>query len=272
LRPAARPAGPCASWPAGAPQHSQAPSACGLQREGRAATWLARLAPRASLPRVAAAVGAGVGATALLRTPVAGLLVLLAAWGADRWKHRHAKKQAADARAAAVVELCMVMAAELTAGRTPQEALRWAGDVDSDLGKTISGAVKYDHDVPAVLRRTASHPGAESLARLAACWQVSASSGAGLARAVDRLAHTLQAEEAQRRELAAQLAGPRATARLLAVLPAFGLLLGAGLGADPLHVLLATPYGLACLTVGLTLNVAGVLWTERIAHAAEYGT
>jgi tight adherence protein B len=86
---------------------------------------------------------------------------------------------------------------------------------------------------------------------------------------VERLANGLRAEEAQRREVSAQLAGPRATARLVAILPLFGLMLAAGLGGDPLRVLFGTSYGLVCLGTGLALDVVGVLWTERIASAAE---
>lgn len=109
------------------------------------------------------------------------------------------------------------------------------------------------------------------LRALAACWTVCARSGAGLAAAVDRLEEGLRAEQAQRRALDAELAGPRATAALLAVLPLVGLLLAAALGADPLRVLLHTPLGLLCLVTGLALDAAGVLWTRRLAARAAAG-
>ncbi len=67
--------------------------------------------------------------------------------------------------------------------------------------------------------------------------------GAGLAAALDRVAAALRAEADQRDDLRAQLAGPRSTAVLLALLPVFGLVLGAGLGAHPSAVLLHTPPG-----------------------------
>ena len=69
-----------------------------------------------------------------------------------------------------------------------------------------------------------------------------------------------------------QLAGPRATAALLGALPAVGVLLGTGLGAAPLDVLLRTSWGLGCLVLGSLLTIAGVAWTERIARAAEEAT
>jgi tight adherence protein B len=106
------------------------------------------------------------------------------------------------------------------------------------------------------------------LRSLSACWTVCATSGSGLAAAVERLAEGLRAEQAQRRAVDAELAGPRATAGLLAVLPGAGLLMAAGLGADPLHVLLETPLGLVCLVLGLGLDGLGVLWTSRLVARA----
>jgi tight adherence protein B len=56
---------------------------------------------------------------------------------------------------------------------------------------------------------------------------------------------------------------------MLALLPALGVLLGTGFGADPLRVLLHTPAGLACLLSGGLLEWAGLAWTSRIARSAE---
>ena len=56
---------------------------------------------------------------------------------------------------------------------------------------------------------------------------------------------------------------------MLAGLPALGLLLGAALGADPLHVLLHTGPGLGCLLIGGLLEGAGLWWALRIVRGAE---
>lgn len=106
------------------------------------------------------------------------------------------------------------------------------------------------------------------LRALAACWRVCSAAGAGLAGAVDRMADGLRAAQAQQRLVESELAGPRATAGLLAVLPLAGVALGAALGAQPLTVLLHTRLGAACLTVGLALDALGVWWTGRIVARA----
>jgi tight adherence protein B len=98
---------------------------------------------------------------------------------------------------------------------------------------------------------------------------VCSSAGSGLAAGIDRLQEGLRAAESQRRAVDAELAGPRATAGLLAVLPVAGLGLAAALGAHPVQVLLHTRFGLYCLLLGLGLDAAGVMWTRRLVASAD---
>ncbi len=179
-----------------------------------------------------------------------------------------------DERARAV-EACAALAGELRAGRAPGDALAAASSLATGPSaaalQSAAGAVRLGGDPAPALRATSGSAVPEVLRALAACWTVCAGSGAGLAAAVERLEHGLRAEQAQRRAVDAELAGPRATAGLLAVLPAGGLLLAAGLGADPLRVLLTTPVGLLCLTVGLALDALGLWWTGRLVARAGGG-
>lgn len=209
--------------------------------------------------------------------PWTALLPLLpAAPTALRWiRQRHTWRVQEQARRAAVTELCGALAAELTAGRTPATALREASAALPVLAEFLLPAVtaaELGGDVTAELQVAAGRPGVEGLRHLAACWRVSESSGAGLAAALGRLGEGLRGEEAVRREVTAQLAAPRASARLLAALPAFGLVLGAGLGARPWEVLLGTSWGVGCLVAGLVLDGCGLLWVEQLSkRAAEPG-
>ena len=93
--------------------------------------------------------------------------------------------------------------------------------------------------------------------------------GAGLADALDRLVAQDRRSEEVRRQLDAHLAAPRATARMLALLPLLGLLLGFAIGGDPLGWLLGTPLGWACLVLGLLLIAAGLGWATRIVARTE---
>jgi tight adherence protein B len=185
-----------------------------------------------------------------------------------RWNDPTGRREAAGRRAA-VIELCSALGAELRSGATARTALIAAARDVPEVGHLAAVAAAPHGDVIQALRATAALRGGAGLWRLAACWQVSERSGSGLAPSVSRLAGALRDEEQVRREVAAQLAGPRATSVLLALLPGFGLVMGSALGADPLAVLFGTPLGQGCLVLGLLLEVTGLLWTAGITRRAE---
>lgn len=209
---------------------------------------------------------------AVVLGPVVALLALLAALVLARWSRSRAAVRAAARERARAVEACAALAAELRSGREPADALAAAALVATGPSQpaltAAAAAARLGGDVPAALTSAPDSAVGAVLRALAACWTVCASSGSGLAAAVERLEEGLRAEQAQQRAVDAELAGPRATAGLLAVLPAAGLLMAAGLGADPLHVLLGTPLGLVCLVIGLGLEGLGLLWTGRLVRRA----
>ncbi|WP_438490507.1 type II secretion system F family protein [Streptomyces sp. S186] len=187
-----------------------------------------------------------------------------------RWLAGQARRRAAERRSVEVIRFCRAVAAELRAGRQPDRALVAAGAPGlGEAGPAVLAAARYGGDVPGALRAAARQPGAEGLTGAAACWQAAVEGGAGLARGLERIAAGLAAQRDQREELRAQLAGPRATALMLALLPVGGLLMGGALGADPLGVLLHTPAGWGCLAVGGLLEWGGVAWTARIVADAS---
>ncbi|MFF4044527.1 type II secretion system F family protein [Streptomyces sp. NPDC001816] len=203
------------------------------------------------IPAVAGAAG----------VPVLRRMRLARAAGRDR-----------EGRADAVIGLCGALAGEVRAGRQPAEALLRAARDSGGLGDAqaaVVAAARFGGDVPGALAVAARRPGAEGLLGLAACWRVAVDQGAGLAAGLDRLDAALRAERDQRADLRAQLAGARATALLLAALPALGLLLGSAMGADPLRVLLHSGAGLGCLVAGAAFEGAGMWWAARIVRGAE---
>ncbi|OEU90827.1 hypothetical protein DB35_04805 [Streptomyces abyssalis] len=181
--------------------------------------------------------------------------------------------RAKERRATAVVELCGAVSGELRAGRHPDRALLSAGGIAlrelGDGGAAVLAAARFGGDVPGAMREAARSPGAEGLRGVAACWQVAVEGGAGLAAGLDKVADALRAERDGREELRSLLAGPRSTAVVLALLPAFGLVLGTAMGAAPVRVLLHSQAGLICLVVGGLLEWAGIAWVARIVRTAE---
>lgn len=115
---------------------------------------------------------------------------------------------------------------------------------------------------------TAGGEAARSWCALAAALEVADSTGAPLARSLERLADSLVDIARVRRDAGTALAGPVATSRTVLLMPGAGLLLAAGLGFDPLHVLLTTAPGLACLVAGSSLVAIGWRWNRGLVSRA----
>jgi tight adherence protein B len=210
-------------------------------------------------------------AAAALGWAVAGSVVLAAAAGvATRAVSRTAAarqdRRRALARQAAAVDLVTALAAELRGGAEPRAAL--AITCGAAFASVAAAARSPATDPAGALRTVAASEGSELLADLAAAWQVTDAAGAGLAGPATRLAESARAADAVRRELDAALAGPRATAALLSMLPVAGVLLGSALGADPLAFLVSSGGGRVVLLAGTLLIATGVSWTAAIVRRA----
>lgn len=174
--------------------------------------------------------------------------------------------RAAARRQALVVDVCESLVGELRAGQPLVAGLEHCLDVWADLEPVVAAA-RLSADVPEALRRLASRPGAEGLREIASAWQVSQRSGAGLAAALSQVARTARERQSTRHLVRGELASAQATARLVAGLPLVSLAMSAGIGGNPWHFLLGTPFGVACLGGGALFAFLGLLWIDAIARA-----
>lgn len=189
------------------------------------------------------------------------------------WVWLRLRRSARDAKARRqrslqTAEIVDSLAAELGAGIIAGQALQNLS-VDMAMLGGAATASRMGGDVPEALRTASRQPGAEALEELAAAWEVSERSGAPMARVLDRLGDGIRDERDAQREILAGLGPARATARLMAVLPLFGLGMGISMGAKPVHILLDTMVGSLCLAAGSALACAGVWWVDQIAARAE---
>jgi tight adherence protein B len=106
-------------------------------------------------------------------------------------------------------------------------------------------------------------------ARVRAAVVLAERTGAPLAEVLERIEADARGTDRARAVAAAQTAGSRATAWLLAGLPLAGIALGYAIGADPLAVLLHTPIGAACAFGAVILQLAGLSWAGRITGGAS---
>ncbi|MFJ5616107.1 hypothetical protein [Micromonospora sp. NPDC093243] len=203
---------------------------------------------------LAGLTGAGVGG--LLAGPVAAAALagygLLGVRAAVRWQVTRSVERARRRR----LDQLAGLAADLRAG-LPVPALGGAA-----TAPTVEGA---DQPVAHVATAGRPEPGGR-LDRLAsAAVRLADRTGAPLAELLERIEADARSTDRGLAAAAAQAAGARATAWLLAALPLGGIGLGYGIGVDPVRVLLHTPIGAACTLLAVALQAAGLFWAERLA-------
>lgn len=199
-------------------------------------------------PRVAVPVTA----VGIVVATVARVVVL-------RTRLRRARQAAAD-----IAQAATVLAAELELGRVPATALLTAA-ADCPVLVPAATAAEIGGDVVQTWERQAKAPGCGGLLVLSRAWRVAAVTGSALGPSLAAVAMVLGAEEEVDRLVAGELAAPRMTGVVLALLPVAGIGLGYAIGGDPLGFLLGAPWGWACLLAGTALACIGLLWTERLA-------
>ncbi|WP_375431054.1 type II secretion system F family protein [uncultured Friedmanniella sp.] len=230
-------------------------------RSGR--QWWRRVA-------AAVAVAAALTLTVVLAGPRAAvytatsLLVLATVAHLGRLRGR---RRAAERGRLAVAEAATVLAANLRVGMVPAQALTKAAAGCPVLDEARA-TLAIGGDVPAVWRRQSAVEGRAGLRELARAWQVSGVSGASLTGTLEEVAAGLAADQSLRAVVGSELAAPRATGKLMAVLPVLGIGMGYLIGGDPLQWLVAGPAGWGCLLLGVGLACAGVLWIENLARRA----
>jgi tight adherence protein B len=106
----------------------------------------------------------------------------------------------------------------------------------------------------------------QAVRRLQRAWSLAQRHGLPLAEVLDSVRRDLDATARFTGQTDARMAGPRASAAVLALLPMSGLLLGEAMGARPGRVLLTTTPGQVLLVLGAALIFAGVAWTVRLTR------
>jgi len=196
---------------------------------------------------------------------VVGLCAGLVAGTCAQLVRTHLRRRRAVTGEAEVVSACRLLGGLLRVGQVPGGALQLAA-AESPVLAEAAAAQRSGGSVAEVLLAGAARPGRAGLAELAVAWELAERTGASMTAAIDGVIERQAAASAVAELVSAELAAPRATGRLLAVLPLAGLALGFALGGDPVHFLLGSPIGWAGLTGGVTLACVGVLWTDWLAR------
>ena len=236
----------------------------GGPRSGRRRLDLAALTRGRAATLAPALVAAGAGL--LLSTPVVAALAAVCAGTAGRGLRRRSLALAVARRSRALVEVLGTLAAELRAGRLLAEATATAvgSCPDPQVAGALGPVLRLGRPPPG----TAADEPTRALGRLAAAVRLSASTGCSLAAVVIAVEDDLRARLHAQQELRSAVAGPRASATVLAGLPVLGLVMGSGVGADPWRVLTTTGTGTVLLVLGVGLELTGMAWSARLVHRA----
>jgi tight adherence protein B len=164
--------------------------------------------------------------------------------------------------------------AELRAGAHPalaaESAAADAQPYAAAAMRAVAAATRLGGDVERALARSRDELPelAGVLGELGRAWSLVQRHGLPLANVLDAVVHDLDHRVRFARQVQARMAGPNASATVLALLPAVGLVLGEAMGAGPLRVLIGTEIGQVLLVLGSALVCAGVGWSARLTRQA----
>ncbi|MDR1450188.1 MAG: hypothetical protein LBI84_08335 [Propionibacteriaceae bacterium] len=213
------------------------------------------LAP-AAVAAVVAGLGSAVGAWVLALGLAGGVVVYLGS------------RRRAEARALATsretARACRVIDSLLSQGHVPSRALILAAR-DCPILAPAAATAQMGGEVVSLLRDIGGQPGAAGFLEVARAWEVTERTGAPLHGVLSRVKTSLAAQAELTSVIDQELAAPRATSQLLAVLPIAGLGIGYLVGGDPIDFLTATAPGRVCLMAGFGLACLGAVWSDRLA-------
>jgi len=171
-------------------------------------------------------------------------------------------------RRAEVVRVAQMLESLMGLGHLPGAALALAAE-EYPLVAPAVATQKMGGDPWEVMEQLSCVPGQEGLSQIGHAWKVCQISGGSMHASLEQVRMNL--EEAQNTDsvVTGELAGPRATGQVLAVLPLLGLGMAAGLGVSPLGFFFGGIAGRACLATGVALVCAGVMWSEILARRAS---
>ena len=197
--------------------------------------------------------------------PAPGLLAGLAGVALARCARLLSAERDDERRRAELAAAVAALRSEYAAGATVADAFTAAAASAGRFEPAISraaGLARQGNDVAGAL---AAEP---ELAWLAVACDLVGRSGAPLGRLLAGVQADLDADQRTWRAVRTALAGPRSSALLLSALPLIGLAMGAAMGAHPARVLLHTTAGLAALSAGVVLDLAGLAWTLALSSRA----
>ena len=212
---------------------------------------------------------AAAGTAAIVAPPALAVACAAAAATVERRRRRWLRDRRRRGEAVAMAAALDVLIGELRVGAHPLRGLavaasESAGEVGVSL-RSVAARAHLGADVPTAIRSVAAASSAPVYwERLAVFWQLAAEHGLAMSALIGAAHRDIVGRQRFSERMHAALAGARATAVILALLPALGVLLGQIVGAHPVRFLLGSGLGGVLLALGVGLVCAGMVWADRI--------
>ena len=215
-------------------------------------------------------IAAALAATVFLASPAAAVAGALAAVVVGLRFRRRRRRRCRRTQGEAMAAALRTVVGELRIGAHPVRAFETAATEVADSGGTLVTAlrvlaarVRLGSDVVAGIRDLGP---ASALpvhwSRVEVCWRLATDHGLPISLLMSAAHRDIVERQRFSDRVDAALAGPRATAAILAGLPVLGVALGYLIGAQPLRFLLGG--GGWLLVTGVTLVCAGLGWADHI--------
>lgn len=211
-----------------------------------------------------------VGAFLATGRPLPAAAVLLLALTLDRrWRHQQTVRNTAAAGTEVVEGIDAVIAALRTGAHPAAAFAQAAPDCSATVGAAFTRAASRAQIGADIAAGFATEEAAlPAMDRIGAAWHIAEKGGIALVDTLAAVRLDVVAEQQYRRRAQASLAGAKATAQVLALLPLLGIGLGQLMGATPLVFLFDTTTGGLLLLAGIVFTCAGMLWADAITAKA----
>ncbi len=194
-----------------------------------------------------------------------------------RWLWRSRRQLNGELSSAeAMADAVHGLVAELRSGAHPvlaaESAAKDAREPARAVLAAVSATARLGGDLaPALQRFATENPTLAPVLRpLRHAWSLAHRHGLPLADVLDAVGRDVTGRVRFAQRVRARMAGPRASGAVLAVLPGLGVLLGSGMGANPLRVLVTGSLGQLLLAIGVTLICVGLIWITKLTSRAVW--
>ena len=187
------------------------------------------------------------------------------------WRHRRQSERRRREEGQTMASALEVLIGELRVGAHPARAFTVAaaespGPVGISLQR-VAARTRLGADVAAGLIAVAQDSAVPVYwMRLAVFWELAAQRGLAMSVLMQAAHRDIVDRQRFTGRIRAAMAGARATAGILAALPAVGVVLGQLIGAHPVRFLLGGGLGGVLLVTGVGLIAVGLAWADRITE------